>query len=325
MRIDSLTYFTSSLAGMRDNQTAIARLNQQIATGKALLAPKDDPLATERILDLSNRVAARTQFIANQDMAENALKYETTVVEEINKSLTEARGLLAGITGPQDAALLQIHAQQLNGVFNHLLGLANTKNPAGDYIFSGYNTSTQPYTNAGGGVATTYAGTAYPGGTRSIEIEVGRQVQVNDNIYNVFRFVDATLGDTADATADPSDPAYVAGTEHDLLRNIGHAVANLGSGTLTSTEINDYVALIDEAVRRLGLVEHRISGALGEIIDTRATAKAQLLQETNALGDLQRVDQSAAIVELQARQTTLEAAGSAYARTAGLSLFNYLS
>ncbi len=324
MRIDSLTYFSASLAGMRDNQAAIARLNQQIASGKSLLAPKDDPLATERILDLSNRVAARVQFTANQDMAEVALKYETTVVEEINDALTQARGLLAGITGSQDTILLNIHAQQLSGVFSHLVGLANTKNPSGDYIFSGFNTTTQPFTNAGGGAATTYAGTPSPGGTRDIEIEVGRHVQVNDNIYSVFMFADATLGDTANPAADPGDPLYVAGTEHDLLQNLGHAVANLGSGTLTAAEITDYVALIDEAIRRLGLVEHRISGALGEIIDTRATTKSQMLQETNALSDLQQVDQAAAILELQTRQTALEAAGSAYARTAGLSLFNYL-
>jgi flagellar hook-associated protein 3 FlgL len=324
MRIDSLTYFSASLAGMRDNQAAIARLNQQIASGKSLLAPKDDPLATERILDLSNRVAARAQFTANQDMAEVALKYENTVVQEIHNVLTQARGLLAGAIGSQDTILLNVHAQQLRGVFNHLLGLVNTRNPSGDYIFSGFNTTTQPFANAGNGAATTYAGTPSPGGTRNIEIEVGRQVQVNDNIYSVFKFVDATLGDTADPTADPGNLAYVAGTEHDLLRNLGHAVANLGSGTLTTTDINKYVALVDAAMARLDLVEHRIAGALTEVIDTRATTKAQMVQETNALGDLQQVDQAAAIMELKVRQTTLEAASNAYARTSGLSLFSYL-
>ncbi len=324
MRIDSLTYFSASLPGLRGNQEAIARLNQQIASGKALLAPKDDPLATDRILDLSNRVAARTQFAANQDMAEISLKYENTVVEELSQALSEARGLLAGVGNSGDTELLTIHAQQLSGVFQHILGLANTKNPSGDYIFSGYNTSTQPYTNAGSGAATTYGGTAYPGGTRNLEIDIGRQVQVSDNIYNVFKFVDATLGDTADATADPTDPSYVAGTEHDLLRNLGHAVANLGSGTLTSKEIDDYVALIDSSLKSLNLVEYRIAGAMSEIADTRATTKAHLLQETNALSDIQQVDQAAAIVELQTRQTTLEAAGNAYARTSGLTLFNYL-
>jgi len=319
MRIDSLTYFSASLAGMRDNQAAIARLNQQIASGKSLLAPKDDPLATERILDLSNRVAARTQFTTNQDMAELALKYENTVVQEIHNVLTQARGLLAGATGSQDTILLNAHAQQLRGVFNHLLGLLNTRNPSGDYIFSGFNTTTQPFANAGGGAATTYAGTPSPGGTRNIEIEVGRQVQVNDNIYSVFMFVDATLGDTADPSAD-----YSSSTAHDLLRNLGHAVANLGTGTLTATDINKYVALVDAAMARLDLVEHRIAGALTEVIDTRATTKAQMVQETNALGDLQQVDQAAAIMELKIRQTTLEAASNAYARTSGLSLFSYL-
>ena len=39
MRVDSLSYFSASLPGIRDNQTAVARLNQQIATGVRLLAP----------------------------------------------------------------------------------------------------------------------------------------------------------------------------------------------------------------------------------------------------------------------------------------------
>lgn len=44
MRIDSVTFFTSGLVGIRDNQSAMARLNEQIATGQNFLAPKDDPL-----------------------------------------------------------------------------------------------------------------------------------------------------------------------------------------------------------------------------------------------------------------------------------------
>ena len=49
-----------------------------------------------------------------------------------------------------------------------------------------------------------------------------------------------------------------------------------------------------------------------------------LLEEKNALSDMTQVDQAAAIVELQSRQTTLEAISRAYSLTSGLSLFNYL-
>jgi hypothetical protein len=67
-----------------------------------------------------------------------------------------------------------------------------------------------------------------------------------------------------------------------------------------------------------------MAGAQSEIKDVRATTQALLLQEKNALSDLTQVDKAAAIVELQSRQTTLEAISRAYALTSGMSLFNYL-
>ena len=307
MRIDTLSYFSTSLPGIRDNQSAIARLNQQIATGKAFLAPKDDPLATEKILQLSNRVATRTQYASNQDRAELALKYEQTVAQEIQKAMTDARGLFS-ISPTHDQSLRNIHAEQLKGAFNHIIGLLNTRDPSGNFIFGGFNTvlpgSQQPFekTLDGGATATTYNGTPNPGGTRSIEIESGRYVQVNDNLDAVFQ----------------------SGTANDFLQQLDAAITALPTAGITQSQIDGYVALIDTALGNLALVEHRIAGVMSEVSDVRDTTNALLLQEKNALGDIQQVDQAAAIIELQTRQTTLEAASQAFARTSGLSLFNYL-
>lgn len=305
MRIDSLTYFNSGLVGMRDNQNAIARLNQQIASGSKLLAPKDDPLATEKVLEISNRVAVRTQFVANQDRASLALKYESTVLSEVDKALNSARSLIAGLSPSNETSLRDVHAQQLAGYARHLMGLANTRDPSGNYIFGGYDTVNVPYANPldGTATATTYGGTPAPGGTRSIEVDVGRLVQVNDNLDTVFR-------------------SGVAGS--DLLQELDDAVANLSSPTVTQADIDGWVAVIDTARANLETISHRVSAAYGEVTDVQGTTKALLLQERDALGELQQVDQAAAIVELQNRQTTLEAAQRAYARTSGLSLFSYL-
>ena len=320
IRIDSLTYFNAGLAGMQNNQSAIARLNQQIASGERLLAPKDDPIATTKVMELSNRVAMRTQFVANQDRAELTLKYENTVVQEVNAALNRARGLISGINAGHDPALRNSHAEQLKGVFNQLLDLANTRDPAGNYIFGGFNTGAQPFANAGDGgtvlvvgpppvyegADTTYAGTPLtpaPGGVRSIEVDVGRLIQVNDNLDSVFQ--------------------ANSGANSDLLKDLDAVIFNL-PGAITQTQIDDFVAQLDSTLSRLDRIEHRIAGALTELGDVRQTTQSLLLQERNALGELRQVDQAAAIVELQTRQTALEAAGRAYARTANLSLFSFL-
>ena len=328
MRIDSLSYFTTSLPGIRENQTAVARLNEQIASGVRLLAPKDDPIDTEKILYLSNRVAVRNQFMANQDQAELTLKYSQTVVQEIQKALTTSRGLLS-ITTSNTQELRNIHAEQLKGSFNHILGLLNTQDPSGNFIFAGFSTDTAPFANgsvANNNIAeTTFnAGAPSTAGAnefRNVQIEEGRTIQVNDNLSTAFIFTDSTIVDAPNAAGNGAvtDP-----NEHDLLENLAYAISGLPAGTMTVDEINNVSRVITAALDRLALVEHRIAGALSEVIDTRGTTKALLLQEKNALSDIQQVDQAAAIMELQLRQTALEAAGRAYSRTSGLSLFNFL-
>ncbi len=306
MRIDSLTYHNSTLLGMRDNQSGIARLSQQIAADLKILQPKDDPIATEQILDLSNRVATRTQFASNQDRASLALKYETTVLSEMQKAVDGARALIAGVTPSNDAGVKQYIADRLAGYANQILDLANTRDPSGNYIFGGFNTVDKPFTNPldGTATATTYVGTPNPGGTRFIEIEVGRTVQVSDNLDAVFKAGDAG--------------------GNDLLQELDRAIASLNANTATQADLNGWLALMGTAVTNLNGISYRVSAVYGEVDDVRKTSGALKVQEQNALGDLQTLDKEAAILELQMRQTSLEAAQRSYAKISGLSLFNFI-
>lgn len=315
MRVSSLIMSTSGLAGMQNEQASIARLSNQIANGQRVVAPKDDPVRAPRIMELTDRIALRQQYIANQDKALLALSYESTVLQQVRKVLEHARGILAGAAPGQDPALRQQYSDLISADYNQLKGLANTRDPSGNYIFSGHQTATQPYshtqvapdddanpsTPALSGLAS-YGG---DNGVRRIEIDVGRSIQVNDDLNEVFR----------------------AGSGDDLLRDLDQAAIALRQtpGTLlTQADIDYGIAAINTALDRLGLIERRIAAARLEVADTQATTKALLNEERNALGALVELDQAAAIIELQRRQVTLEAAQRAYARTAGLSLFNYL-
>ena len=308
MRIDSLTYFNTSLYGMRENQASIARLTQQLGADRSVLQPKDDPIATDRILDLSARVATRTQMAANQDRAAFALNYETTVLLEMQKTMDSVRSALVGVQPSNDAGYRESIANSLDGFANQLLDLANTRDPAGNYIFGGFNTVDKPYDHPFDGLgttATTYLGTPYPDGTRSIEVDVGRPIQVNDNLDGVFQ----------SGTAD-----------NDLLRELDDAVAKLRNDATppTQQELLDWITLVDGAIRTLDDIAYRTAAAYGEVEDVRTTTKALLVQEQNALHDVSALDKEEAILSLQLRQTTLEATQRAYAKISGLSLFNFL-
>ncbi|MDW8323554.1 MAG: flagellar hook-associated protein FlgL [Burkholderiales bacterium] len=305
MRISTLTFATAALQGIQNEQAAIARLSQQITSGKRVLASKDDPAASAQIIFLGERIAQREQYLINQDRAESALRSQMTVLAEIRRTLQHARQLLTSVSPDHELALRQQHAVMLMGDYLHLKGLLNARDPEGNYLFAGHQTDIMPFIHTqmapGPGVSpnSTYMGDS---GERTVTIAEGRSIQIN-----------ALLIDVADA-----------GLPNDLMQGLDQVAIDLRQPVLTQAQLDTAITRLDAALSALGEVEQRSAGALQEVIDARATTRALLNQERDALARLSELDQAAAIVELQRRQVTLEAAQRAHARIAGLSLFNYL-
>ncbi len=313
MRISSLSYLTSSLSGMQNNQASIARLSQQIASETRILTPKDDPLATGKAIDLSNRIALRGQHLANQQKADITLKYESTVLTAMRGVLEKVAQQITGLGPNQSQELRNQYAAMVNGAYLQAKDLANTRDPEGRYIFGGFETAAAPFAHdqAYGTAVTdspkaTYGGTAYvsatsPDGVRSIEVATGRNIQVSDNLDVVFQ-------------SNQAD---------DILETLDQLAVDL-SGATTQGQLDTALTRITAALTALGKMESRIGAAQVELEEVGSITRSLRLEEQNALSDLLQLDKAAAIVEMQSRQTSLEAAQRAYAQTSQLSLFSYL-
>ncbi|NWG86422.1 MAG: hypothetical protein HXY26_02750 [Hydrogenophilaceae bacterium] len=331
MRIGSLTFYETSLLSMGQQQSSIAKLNQQIASGQKILQPSDAPVAASQALRLSDSAALRSQFVENQLKAELALKYENVTITEIRRALTDARSTIVAITANQDPNLMYQHAGQLKAAFDRLLSLANTQDSDGNYIFAGDNAKVQPYVTV---VPTPAAGvpppppTPFPAGYTQvvkyqgtttgenfIEIEAGQQVQVSDLGVNVFGNIFETLYNLKQmvdiAGSDPESDANFAGDVNDAF-------------TLSQADIDSALTNLDTVLNQVGVVENRVVGAQILVGAAQTTTKAYLNLDLDVLGNLNQLDQAAAIVELQSRQTALEAAQRAFVRTTSSSLFDYL-
>jgi len=345
MRISSLSYFTSSLSGMQDNQSQIARLSEQIGSGQRMLAAKDDPLAAEKALQLSSQIAVREQYLANQQKATLSLDYETVVVKEMDKSLSDVRALLMQSSGSDMQSLRNQHAEILKNMYVHIKDLVNSYDSEGHFIFAGFNTSldsttppfqhTQVYPTiaAPGSQPTTYIGTpdgAAPSsqGVRSIIVGDGRSVQVSDNLENVIKFpapVNVPFFDTAALPAPGSLTNVATSDVFQALDQISIALRDTNLTTYqVNTAVNDVVNALTATLDRLSGIAQRVSAVSLELNDIRTSTEKLQVIEQNAFSDLTQVDKASAIVELQLRQTSLEAAQRAYAQTSSLSLFSYL-
>lgn len=305
MRVSSLSFYNTTLTGIRDQQSNIARLSQQIATEKTFLAAKDAPVESARAMQLADQISARTQHQANQLRASMALKEENLILNEMEDTISAARDLAVGANASLNLPSRTQLATQLANFGKTIEDLANSKDSAGNYLFAGYQTDTQPYAydavfeGAAAPQVTTFAGDA---GQRQLEIETGRYVRSNDSVESVLQ----------------------SGTNNDLLRRIDDLAVALRDGTVTQTDLNDAYALMTNALGALRETQSSVAGRQLEVKDTQDLSRSLLAADQDALGELTKLDTAAAIVELQLRQVTLQAAESAFGLTSKQSLFSYL-
>jgi flagellar hook-associated protein 3 FlgL len=186
MRVSTATLFEQGVFNIQRGQALLIRTQEQIATGRRVLTPSDDPVAAARTLEVTQSKTMTDQYARNADSAtsaigleENALSRYTTLMQDI-KTLAVNAG-----DGALTSGDLKNIATELRGRYAELLALANSTDGNGLFLFSGYQGATQPFTESAPGVV------AYNGdqGQRLIQIGATRQVAVSDAGSEVFQHI----------------------------------------------------------------------------------------------------------------------------------------
>jgi flagellar hook-associated protein 3 FlgL len=134
-------------------------------------------------VQISQNQAALSQFATNQQAATSSLGLEDSTLGSVTSVLQDINSLLvqAG-TGTLNDSNRQALAKELQGDRDTLMSLANTTDGAGNFIFSGFQAGSPPFSNqSGGGV--TYTGDT---GTRMIQVTGTSSIASGDNGASVF-------------------------------------------------------------------------------------------------------------------------------------------
>lgn len=184
MRVATSHIYHIANIGMTNAQSALTKTQEQMASGKRVLSPADDPVAATQILQLNEEVSRTEQYIKNIDVAENSLNLEETTLGSVlllvqrMQELAVSAGNTAVLTPDDYKALVA----ETNSRIEELLNLQNTRDAAGQYIFSGYQGDTQPFSlNADGQLS--YHGDE---GQRQIKASGSVAVDVSDSGKRVF-------------------------------------------------------------------------------------------------------------------------------------------
>jgi flagellar hook-associated protein 3 FlgL len=185
--------FISSMTTLEAN---LSKTQSQIDTNLSFTTPSQNPVAAGAVNNYTQVLSQSQQYDTNANSAQGRLSIEDNTLSQVQSALQSLRDLaLQANSGTQSAQNLSAIATQATQIQSTLVGLANTQDGNGEYIFGGFATQAQPFALSATGA--TYSGDQ---GQRQVQIAAGQTIPDSDNGATVFNNIRTGNG-TFTATA----------------------------------------------------------------------------------------------------------------------------
>lgn len=218
MRISTSMIFDAGVSTINRQTAELLHLQQQVSTGRRIVNPSDDPVAAARAMEVQQAKDVIGQYSTNQSNAQAALNLEETQLQSVLDMFGRLRELTvqAG-NDPLSANDRRSVAMELRARFDELMGIANSTDGSGQFLFSGFQGGTRPF---GGNVDAIINGTStevqYLGddGQRTLQVSPTRYLPVSDAGNDVFMRIKTGNGyfTTAYAAANTGTGVIDAGS-----------------------------------------------------------------------------------------------------------------
>lgn len=224
MRISTNQIYAGAARSIERNQSQLVRLQNQLSTNRRLLSPADDPIAAARALTVRQSQEVAAQYGENQQEASarlGLLDVQLTAVGDLLQGV-RSRVVQAGNTILADSDRQAI-AAELETRVDELLGIANSRNADGEYLFSGHQGATVPFARSA--ASSTTAAVTYYGDDGLRSLQVGPSQQMPTNVAGSELFMNIRDGNGSFSTA--------------ALGNGGGSLPNQGSGQIDPGSVLD--------------------------------------------------------------------------------------
>ncbi|MFK7912679.1 MAG: flagellar hook-associated protein FlgL [Pseudomonadales bacterium] len=266
MRISSSQMQQQGIDAITRLSAQAATTQQQVATGRRVSTPADDPAAAAKIVRLTQDIATRERYLRNADNAEAQIQQEEAVLVRITEVMQRVRELTLQAGDPvytgEDRGYL---GAELAVRVEEVLALANSKDAQGNYLFSGFQGAQIPFVLQDEEVR--YQGDS---GTRQLAIADGQNIAISDSGQNLF------------------DRAAV-NFQSVRVQAAANAGDSIDPGAL-SIVVDDPAALAELTSRRLSIEASQFEGQT--VINVRDAVDGTLLGSTEnlAAGSIVKVE-----------------------------------
>lgn len=311
MRLGTLFFNERITADMLRTQSRMSDVQLQIASGRRILTPAEDPTGAKLSLDTEKFLATTAQYQENIKQVRSRLGMEETVLGNSGDILQKVRELaLQGGTGTYTAVDRGMLADEVEELLKQLVDLANTKDSNDEYLFSGFQRQTRPVSDA-----STYPATNGPPSGKTFNYQ-GDQGERLVPIATSRKVADAENGTDAFFT--------VAGSTDSVFGLVYQVAADLRTDPLPANYLTNTLPDLDKALEHVIGVRSKAGARLAAVEKQEAANEDFMLNFQTQLSEVRDLDYAEAFTRFNRETVALQAAQQTYVKIQGLSLFNYL-
>jgi len=283
------------LAALAQTQQQINTDLQQLASGRSVNVPSDNPAAAAELIQNLGQTAEADQFLRSAGSVQGEIQNADSTLSSVIISLQRAISLgVEGANGTLNGSDRAALATEVQGIQAQLVSLANLTYQ-GNYVFAGTATQTTPYVLTPGSPS----GVTYQGNLGVNSVTLGNHFTLETNV--------------------PGSQLFSAGA-NDMFQSIQNLINGLQNGTGISTAVNE----VSSAYSYINAKRVFYGNAVNQLNAQQtylSSETTQLAQQQNKIGgaDLTSVISNLTNAET-ARQATLAAVG----QTARSDLFDFI-
>ncbi|HAJ7495992.1 TPA: flagellar hook-associated protein 3 [Escherichia coli] len=309
MRVTTQQTYVSMTQSFNNLSGDLAHVVEQMATGKQILQPSDDPIAATRITQLNRQQSAIEQYQSNIDSASAGLSQQESILDGVNNSLLAVRDdLLEAANGTNTADSLASLGQDIESLTESMVAALNYQDEDGHYVFGGTINDQPPIVavdDDGDGVTDSYS---YQGNSDHRQTTVSNGVEVDTNVaasdffgsnLDVLNTLNSLSQELQAPNVDPADPQ--------VQSDIQNAVDVVDTA---SDDLNASIASLGETQNTMSM----LSDAQTDI----STSNDELI------GSLKDLDYGPASITFTGLEVAMEATLKTYSKVSELNLFSVL-
>lgn len=273
MRLSTNMIYHQRLQDMNNTQSRWMDTGSQLASGKRVSKPSDDPQASSQAVRINQSENRNQQYVTSRGFAKNAMTLQMNILAQMTEVTTQIDTTIIQASNQstlsdKDRSSL---ADQLSGLKDQLVALGNSTDGNGRYIFAGFKSDKPPFeTSLSGEVL-------YKGGDKAIM----QNVSSDREMTTYFTGAQVFKTDSSDAVE-----AFKA-------LDVGIAALRKPQDKATQTEL-------DDAQRDIGLANTAIKSALNQISNIEAKQGLQLqeIDKLDFLADTRSIQNTQQVSDL---------------------------